>query len=421
MGKKILDSKILYALLSIVLAFGLWLYVASLDGNEKSQPFRNIPVTFVGVDTLEARGLMIVGETPTASVTVRAAPMVLVALSENPISLVVDVSRITEAAEYTMAYTAVLPNSVSSSQVTFESGQTGNVRFTVARYLSREVEVQGQFTGSAAEGYLPGDNDDFLFSPGTVTISGQADLVNQVHHILVTVDGDELTESINGEYPFELIGASGDPLEDLNVTCSVETIYTTFPILATAEIPLEVGFITGGGVDESKVDYKLSTDKITVAGSTAAVSAIKEAGAIQLTTLNLANIRDGDVITCAIPLADELTNLSGVTEVTITISLSKSLEIRQFEVTNINCTGLPEGWEASIVTQVLPVEVRGTTALLDELTADNIWVTADLSEINLTPGQQSVPANVYINSVGTAEQIGALGTDYKIVVNLSKK
>lgn len=421
MGKKILESKILYALLSIVLAFGIWIYVTSLEGNEKSETFRNITVTFSGVDTLEARGLMIVGETPMASVTVSAAPTVLAALFEEPITLVVDVSRITEAAEYTMAYTAILPNSVSSSQVTFESGQTGNVRFTVARYLSREVEVQGQFTGSAAEGYLAGSNDDFLFSPDTVTISGQADLVNQVHHILVTVDGEDLTESINGEYSFELIGASGDPLENLNVTCSVETIYATFPILATAEIPLEVSFITGGGVDAEHVDYKLSTDKIIVAGSEADVAAIKEAGAIQLTTLNLANIRDGDVITCAIPLTDELTNLSGVTEVTITISLSKSLEIQQFEVTNINCTGLDDGWEATIVTQALSVEVRGTAALLEELTADNIWATADLSGVNLTSGQQSVPVNVYINSVGTADQIGVLGTDYKIVINLSKK
>lgn len=421
MGKKILDSKLLYALLSIVLAFGLWLYVTSLDGNEQEKPIYNIPVTFVGVDTLEERGLMIVGTLPTASVRVSAAPLVLANLTDKTIQLVVDVSKISEASEYRMAYTVVLPDDVNENQVTFISGGTGNVSFTVARYTSREVEVRGQFVGSAAEGYLPGGRSDFLFSPGKITISGQSELVNQVAYALVTVDGADLTESISGEYPFELIGASGDPLEDLNVTCSVETVYTTFPIMATAEIPLKVNFITGGGVDESKVDCRLSTDSITVAGTTAAVAAIREAGAIPLATLNLANVRDGDVYTWTIPLTDELTNISGVTEVTGTISLSKSLVTKQFETTNINYTGLAEGWKATIVTKVLSVEVRGSEALVEELTEDNLRVTADLSDINLAPGQYSVPATVYIDSVGTADQIGVMGIDYKVVVSLSRE
>lgn len=420
MGKKILDSKALYIILSVILAVFLWFYVTSLDGNEDTASIRNIPVTFTGVDTLEERGLMIVSETPTASVTVKAAPLVLAKLTDKTVSLVVDVSRITEASEYTLAYTVVLPNDVNPSQVSFVNGETGNVTFTVARYTSHEVEVRGVYAGTTAEGFLAGNNNEFMFSPGTITVSGQADLVNQVAYAQVTVTGEELTESIAEELPFELIGVSGDVLSDLDVTCSVDAVYTYFPILATAEIPLKINFVAGGGLSESRMRCTLSTNSITVAGSAAAVEAIREEGAITLATLNLADVRDGDVFTYPIPLTDELTNISGVTEVTATISVNSTLSVKQFEVSNISYIGLPDEWKAEIITQVLSVEVRGSASLVSELTEENIRVVADLSEVNMAPGQYTVPATVYLDSVGTVDQIGVVGTDYKIVVTLSR-
>ena len=44
MGKKILDSKILYVFLSVLIAVFLWFYVTSLDGNEEKKVIRNIPI-----------------------------------------------------------------------------------------------------------------------------------------------------------------------------------------------------------------------------------------------------------------------------------------------------------------------------------------------------------------------------------------
>lgn len=420
MGKKILDSKALYIFLSVVIAIALWFYVTSLDGNEDTQTINNIPITFVGAENLERQGLMIVGNTPTASVRVKAAPMVLAKLNSDNIKLTVNVSTIEEAAQYTMAYTASLPSGVSSSQVQFVSGATGNVSFTVARYSTREVELRGEFVGTVAEGFLPGAADEFIFSPGKLTISGQAELVNQVAYAKVVIDGTELTESVSGDYPYQLIGASGDVLEGLDIECESETVYVTYPILATAEIPLTVKFIPGGGVSEQTMTYKLSADSITVAGSKDAVSAIQKDGSLTITTVDLATVHDGDVISCTIPLADELTNISGITEVTVTIRLSSSLHSKTIEATKIEYINLPEGWNASIVTKVLAVEVRGSAELLKDITEENVRVAVDLKDINLVAGQYTVAADVYLDSVGSADQIGVVGTDYKVVVTISQ-
>ena len=418
MGKKILDSKTLYVVLSIAIAVVMWFYVTSMDGNQASKPIRNINITFSGEEQLESNGLMIAGDAPTANITVKAKPAVLAQLTDKTVELVVDVATIERAGDYTLAYTVKLPSNVSASQVQIINEGTGNISFTVAEYRQREIELRGKFEGTTAEGYLAGDQEDFVFSPNKITISGQAELVNQVSYAEVVVTGDNLSDTVRGDFPYRFIGASGDVIDNLNVECSVATVHTTFPILATADIPLEVELVEGGGVSLDQVKCTLSQESLTVAGSKTAVEAIQSEGSIVLGTVDLGTVHDGDVITFDIALTDELTNISGVTQVTATLDLDDSLKSKTVEVTNIDCISPPDGWAAKALTQMVEVEVRGSQKLLDAVTPDKIRVVADLKDINKAAGQYTVTANVYLDSVGTRDQIDVVGRDYKIVVSL---
>lgn len=419
MGKKILDSKVLYILLSVVLSISLWFYVTSLDGNEETKTIRNIPISFVGEDILAERNLMITGTVPTASVTVKAKPSVLWKLQDDTIRLTVNVSQITEASEYTLAYTASLPSGVSQDDVQFVSGQSGNVTFTVSRFTSREVEIRGKFTGTVAEGYLAGDEDEFIFAPRVITVSGQANLVNQVDHVLVTVGGENHSRDISGNYSYQLIGVSGEPLENLDVECSEETVYVTYPIYATTTLMLDVNFVTGGGVSREDIRYTLSSDHITVAGTKEAIAAV--AGqTITIATVNLGEIREDTELTCVIPLADELINLSGWTEVTVSIDLPEDLVTRTIPVTQFSFLEVPEGWTAAAITQVLQVEVRGRAHLVNALTAESIRAVADLKDIPQTAGQYTVPVKTYLYSSSSASNIGIMGTEFRITITLSE-
>ncbi len=418
MGKKILDSKALYVVLSIAIAVVMWFYVTSMDGNQASKPIRNITITFSGEEQLESNGLMIAGDAPSANITVKAKPAVLAQLTDKTVELVVDVAAIERAGDYTLAYTVKLPSNISASQVQIINEGTGNVSFTVAEYRQREIELRGKFEGTTAEGYLAGDQEDFVFSPNKITISGQAELVNQVSYAEVVVTGENLSENVRGDFPYRFIGASGDVIDNLDVECSVATVHTTFPILATADIPLKVELVAGGGVSLDQVTCTLSQESLTVAGSKTAVEAIQSEGSIVLGTIDLGTVHDGDVITFDIALTDELTNISGVTQVTATLDLDDSLKSKTVEVTNIDCISPPDGWAAKALTQMVEVEVRGSQELLDAVTPDKIRVVADLKDINQAAGQYTVTANVYLDSVGTRDQIDVVGRDYKIVVSL---
>lgn len=420
MGKKILDSKILYMVLSVVIAVSLWCYVTSTDGTPSNQPIRNIPVEFTDVDILEGRGLMIISENVTVDIEVRATPAVLAKLNNQSLKVRASVSGVSETGTQSINYTVEPPDGVSASQVQFISGARGSVvEVQVAQFLRREVDVRGSFQGSVADGYLAGNDDSFIFSPATVWVSGQAELVRQVSHALVTITDTELTDDISQDCQFELIGASNDPLE-LDVACDVDAVYVNFPVKATADIPLEVNLIPGGGLGKDDVECRLSVDSIRVAGSRDAVTALTTVGSINLATIDLASVRDGDELVFAIPLTDELTNLSGITEARAYITVKKPVVSQTFPATNITYINKPDGWDAEIVTKEMSVEIRGTQELIDELTEENIRVVADLQNINQAASAYTVPVNIYLDSAGSVSEIGVMNaTNHSVVVTLT--
>lgn len=73
-----------------------------------------------------------------------------------------------------------------------------------------------------------------------------------------------------------------------------------------------------------------------------------------------------------------------------------------------------------IVTKEVPVEIRGSQELMEELTAENIRIVADLQNITPTPGQQIVPVNVRLDSEGSNAEIGAMNSNYSIVITLTQ-
>lgn len=415
MGKKILDSKALYLVLSILIAVALWFYVASLEGNEDERYISGVPVLFEGVEILEEKNLMIVGEAPTVTVRVRGPLNTLARLNKENVTATVDVSQISAEGQTTQGYSVSYPAS-ASGVVSTVNKSPDNVSFTVSRYLERKVEIQGVFNGTVAEGFVPGDGADFMFAPSTVTVSGQALLVNQIHHLQVTVGGEELTESIAGDYPFQFIDNDGAVLENLDVKCSVDTVYTTFPIRATKEIPLKLNLTPGGGLsaDSPHLKYDIEPESIMVAGSKADVDAINE---LLLGTVDLATVRDGSVLNLDIPLRDELENLSGTLVATVTFHIT-GMATKSVETSNIVCTGEPEGWSATLVTKAMTVELRGTPAALEDITGENVQVAVDLSGVNQAAGQYTVTPKVYLDNVGS--NAGVLGTDYRVVVSLAK-
>lgn len=418
MGKKLLDSKILYMVLALLMAVSLWVYVNMIRGELHTTTISNIPVTFVGTDVLRENRLMIVGETPTVDLEVQANVSTLARLDKESFTLRVDVSHITSDTDYTLSYDIVPPAGISASSYTVVQRTPANVNFHVVRYITRTVPVHAVLAegSSIAEGYVA---QGWGLSQDTIEVSGQSDLVEQVKYVLVTLGGEEMSETVKETKSFRLMGVDNRELTDLDVTCSTEYVEVTYRILKVVEVPLKLNLISGGGVsaeDTEYVSWELDPVSVSVLGNPEDLESLKE---LTVGSINLADV-DGTVEqTLDIPLAEGL-DISGrvkTVNIRVTVSglLSQGYLVGRDTFTIIN---EPEGYSANVRTQSLAVTLRGTEEALELANPENIRVTVDLKDVELVSGQCTVLAKVQFD--GPAG-VGVLGTNYQVVVHLTKK
>ncbi len=408
------EHKALYIVLSIVIACALWLYVRNVDNPDQTVTFNNIPVTFVGEDVLNAGNLMVDSDAKTTvSLEVQGKWSVISRLRRDNITIQVDLRRVSGPGEYTLAYDIIWPTEVSGSNISVLDRDPFYVPITVSRRVSRPVEVRGSFTGSVAQGYQAGE---FVFQPATIDVGGEETAVAQVAYALVTLNRQDLNETVQEEMSYTLIGQDGQPLEGDGLSVEPATVNVTLPVVMVKEVPLTVDLIPGGGADPENTDnvqVDISPKSIMLSGGETDLAAY--------TSINLGSIDLSKVIGTAqfpftIPVGQEVENISGVQEATVEVTIS-NLETRMFETTNIEVVGVPEGViPPTLVTQSMQVQVRGATEALDAILPQYVKVVVDLTGVSLPAGQNVVTPKVSVNGVSEAGVIG----EYKVSIFLEQ-
>ena len=414
MEKKITDSKWFYVIVSILMAFILWIYVGKDANVVISESLRDVQVVFSGLEKLEERGLMISsGADQTVSLRIQARRDVWNRLNQGETTVTIDVSGIVEPGEQSVTITSQMvdfPRSITLiDSIDLLYASPNAVQFTVSNWASKEVEVRGNFTGGVADGYQRGE---FSFAPQKVTISGQEELVNQVDYAQVTVSQEDISSTYREDTGYLLIGYDGNPIESDALECEPETVLATLPVVKLKEVPLSVELVDGGGATDKNATVDIQPSSIMVAGSDEDLEG--------LTSLSLGEIKLYQVFgtltqKMTIPLAPELANVSGVTEATVTVTV-EGLSTRVMEASNIEIINVPDGYVAEKVTQTCTVLIRGTEEAVNAVVSSQLRVVADLANVNLSTGNQTVPVRVYLDG---SSDVGVVG-DYNINISVSR-
>lgn len=407
-------NKALYIALSIVVACALWLYVRNVDNPDRKVTISNIPVTFVGEDVLNSNGLMLKQEArETVELEVQGKWSVLSRLRRDNITLTVDLSRIVAEGKHNLAYDITWPNTVSASAISVLDRDPFYVQVEVSRRSTRSIEVRGIFEGSVDKGYQAGE---FSFQPATVEISGEETAVGNVAFAQVTVNRKGLNESVREDMSYVLIGQNGEVITDETLTASPTTVNVSLPVVMVKEVPLTVEFIPGGGVtgeeDNKHLDYDIEPASIVLSGGEDDLAAYTS---INLGAVDLSKVVGTAGFTFSIPLGQNVENVSGVEEATVTVTV-QGLETTTLETSNIEIVNVPEGYTATPVTQSLKVQVRGSAEALERVLPQYIQVVVDLKDLSLPDGQNVQTAKVSLNGVADAGVIG----EYKISFTLTE-
>lgn len=392
-----MKNKLGAAFLSLLVSFGLWLYVVTFVSPEWEQTFYDIPVVMDGESVLNDRGLMIVsGKNQTVTLKLEGNRSDLSKLNKTNITLLADLSRITTAGEHKLSYNISYPANAQSGTITPLEQTPQLITVVVAELEQKDIPVEIGYAGAVPEGYIA-DKSNIKLDHTTVTVSGPKDLVSQIDHAKVNVDLTGKTATISGAYRFSLCDQDGNVIEaNSNISTNLSEITVILKIQKTKVIPLVLNVIYGGGVTEETCQILIDPVSIQIAGSETLLDSIEK---ITLGTVNLTDILESTVRTYNLQeyLPENVENLTGSDYVEVSISFP-DLEIREFKVSDLVALNVPFGMEVNWITTTFTVRLRGATDVLNQLTADRIVVSVDLTGAEL--GKQGFKPSIRVQTDG---------------------
>ena len=398
-----MKNKITSFLLAFAIAFGLWVYVITTVSPGSQETFYNIPVVRDGETVLAERGLMITDvSTNTVNLTLSGTRKDLAKVNSGNITLKVDLSKIYGPGTHSLRYTPSYPGDVASNAFVEESRYPENITFTVEERRTSIVPVEVLWVGNTPEGFMT-DKENKILDNSQVTVTGPASVVDQISKAVIQVDLTERRESISESYRYTLCNMAGEPVDAELITTNLEDIRLDVKIQRFKDIAITYELVEGGGAKRQNVSVKLSEETIRVSGSDAVLEALGDE--IVVGVIDLGDIQD-TVLTYPINLPADVTNLSGVTSVEISVKFvgvtTVTIPVRGFVIINV-----PEGMEVDLNTKHLDIVVRGPVSSMQKMSAEDITVTVNFAGKEPGP-MESYPVTVTFAS--DRKDVGAVGT-----------
>lgn len=378
-----MKNKLLMILLSVIVAFAMWLYVVMVVSPESEDTFEGIPVVMDGTAALESRNLMIVSDTNLrVNLKLVGNRQDLNKLNSSNITILADLSQITEPGEHNVKYTISYPGTVQSGTIEAQEKVPQYVTVVVAERSQKTIDVDVEYLGSVPENFIA---EKAVLDHATVTISGPKDVIDRVDHARITIDLKDRTMNISNVYRYALSDAAGNSIEDTShITASASDIRVTVKIDQLKKVKLVFDVLEGGGIQESDVTITpvdAEQTWITVRGSQVVLAKLDE---IYIGQIDLSKMTGSGRIAFNVKMPDGVENFSEIYTVfyDVTIPDLPILETREFQVSNTNFVleNFPDDVKVIFNSQTCRVSLRGPAEILKKLTQENIRVIVDYAQ-----------------------------------------
>ena len=228
-------------LLSLLIAFLIWLIVVNVNDYKIVKEYYEIPVDQIYGEEIESRGYVydvISGET--VDILVEGRRSVLDSLSKSDFEAVADLSK--------LSYTDTAKISVTCKKAGYDNKITITVKddalkLSIEEKKAKQFEVKVDTKGSVADGYALGTPE---ISPSTVSITGPESLIKKIKNVKAVVDTSGLKGSKTVEVAISLLDGNDENVSFSRLDIDTTKVKVTIPVNETKTVPVK--FSTKGHV-----------------------------------------------------------------------------------------------------------------------------------------------------------------------------
>lgn len=297
--------------------------------------------------------------------------------------------------------------------------EPANVRVDFDKIITKEVSVKPRLSGlKASDGYIMGDEENIVIVPGTVNVTGPAEIVDSITDAAAVIDENKTLTGTTDFKTGSLSFYSGSiPVSDENERLSVDKSEFTVhvPVYERHTIALDFKITNAPesfDTDSFKQMLEMSVTELEVA--------VLSENFVDRDSLDIGTIdmREADIgkefnFQTSKFLPEGYEDLNNVGSVTVSIP-STGLTRRPIHITNssIQLVNTPAQYDFNIITSgVTPIFV-GSEESMEQLTYIDVIAQVDMTSLNMEnmeSGNLKLPVTFFIQSYNDIWCIGSDG------------
>gem|GEM_PF-2546144 len=309
--KKFFTTDILMKILSLLIAFILWIYLVVLLNPETELVVTDIPVSLSNHLALQKDDLVIMNEKINpVTIKLKGTRNMLSNVNKNNITAYVDLSGYNKQGTYSLPIHIRLPY----EEISIMEKKPYNININIDKLISQEFKIQVQITGTPKA-------DFSALSPVTsqslLSVKGPSELVKSIDKAVVEQDISLAAEDIVQLQRIKLLNTNGDEITNKALVFAPEKIEVRTPIVKRKVVPVKPILQSGADNIEASV---MDIMEVTIIGKESVIDPIIE---IYTKPIKTEDLKEDTNITAELAVPNDVTILEKTTHVLVSLKVKK--------------------------------------------------------------------------------------------------
>ncbi|AST57987.1 YbbR family protein [Thermoanaerobacterium thermosaccharolyticum] len=346
---------------------------------EISYDVGNIPVNIVNVNTLDKKGLTLIGDKNfTVTVRIKGRRSDVMNVRPSDIQVEADVSRIITKG------INVVPVQVSSlpKNVTFVSANPSEIKLDVDKVARVQMPVRVKVNGTVIDGYAM---KPAISTPGEVIVSGPESKVNLVKNVIAQVDMSNKSKDVNISVPVEAVDSDNNEVKGVDLNPKYIKVEIDVNRAIRVHVTAKIFGKPMDGYDVAEVS--VLPEYVYVTGEDSALNSIKSIDTKQI-DISGKNAPVTENVSFDLPDGISLVKSDSTAKVYIDIEKIVTSDIT---LSNVDVKGA-DSKNVTVSNSNVVITVTGPETIVNSATPSEFSAYVDVT--NASPGTQTLPINV---------------------------
>ena len=289
MMKDIFKTNWFLAVISVLVAIIIWVYVVYQENPMYETTIKNVPVNFTKLsDDFETGKLTVLSSnTKTVDLKIKGKRNVIAKVKRDSINCSVNMSDISSDGSYTLPFSI----NFNVDGVEILSKKPYNISLKVDDVITKEKEIKIDTQGKPAEGFIA---ESVEYSPLKIRLTGARSIVNKIKSAGIMVDLNNATDTISGRYKVKLYDKNGEEFTDERINKNVTYTELKYNIFQTKQVEVSASLSSDINAYGKKIKVsKIKPSKFTVIGDKRELMNIDK---LKTEKIDVTHVKDGDVV-----------------------------------------------------------------------------------------------------------------------------